>query len=272
MNYIIYLATNLVNNKKYIGQTTKERFEERQLEHLFDTFHLSNNVAFHNAIKKYGYENFKFEIIEENVSKQDIDSREQYWIAHYNTYIHAKNSNGYNETLGGQGTHGYIFTEADKQKMSIKQKQYWKNLKENNPTEYSRLCELRRQNKLGKKWDEQSRKKLSESCKGKIPWNKGKKGSQAGWNKGTSTLPPVLMIDKETGQVLNTFVNVYEAARCVFPEKVIRTTSTRIFSVCKADKGIAYGYVWRFKTNYLKGGDVNDFSKDQSEVSGENSQ
>ena len=43
-------------------------------------------------LKKYGVENFSFEIIEET---EDILTREKYWINFYNSY-----SNGYNATLG----------------------------------------------------------------------------------------------------------------------------------------------------------------------------
>ena len=48
------------------------------MEHLFDAKHVNNNVAFHNAILKYGIENFHFKIIEKNISKIDIDNREKY--------------------------------------------------------------------------------------------------------------------------------------------------------------------------------------------------
>ena len=54
------------------------------------------------------------------------------------------------------------------------------------------------------------------------------------------------MLDIETNEILQTFANAYEAARIVFPEKDEKTTACRIFSVCKANKGKAYGYFWRF--------------------------
>lgn len=241
--YIIYLATNKVNNKKYIGQTKEHRLTRRIFEHLFDATHLDNNVAFHNAILKYGLDNFVFTVIEENILESDVDDRERYWIKKYNTYIHAPNSCGYNETLGGQGTHGYKFTKADRTKMSLKQKAYWVNLKENSINEYNRLCEIRRQNKLNFKWSDESRKKLSNSCKGRVPWNKGVKGKQLAWNKGTSTNPVVLMLNPETNKIIDRFSNAYEAARKMFPEKDEKTTASRIFIVCKANKGKAYGYL-----------------------------
>ena len=245
--YLIYKITNLINGKIYIGQTGVDRLAERIYEHQFETIHSETNVAFHNAITKYGFNNFSVEVVETNISEELIDERERYYISFYNSYIHAENSNGYNETLGGQGTHGYIFTETDRLKMSMKQKAYWKNLKETNIEEYNRLCEIRRQNKLKYVWTEESRAKLSNSCKGRTPWNKGKKGLQEGWNKGSSVLPKINMIDTKTNAVLRTFNNCYEAAREVFPEKLEKTCASRIYSVCKKNKGQAYGYYWRFE-------------------------
>jgi hypothetical protein len=49
-------------------------------------------------MRKYGLENFSFEIIEE-CSKEDLDSRERYWIKKFDSYY-----NGYNQTSGGQNS------------------------------------------------------------------------------------------------------------------------------------------------------------------------
>lgn len=54
---IIYKATNTVNQKVYIGQTTRN-FKKRQQEHLYDATHNRDNLPFHNAIIKYGFEKF----------------------------------------------------------------------------------------------------------------------------------------------------------------------------------------------------------------------
>lgn len=55
------------------------------------------NMTIHKAIFKYSKQNFTFEIIEK-VPQKDLNDREKYWIAFYNSY-----KNGYNETPGGQG-------------------------------------------------------------------------------------------------------------------------------------------------------------------------
>lgn len=62
---IIYKVTNLITNKSYIGLSTRT-LQERKLEHLR---HLdSENTYFHRAIKKYGKENFSWEIIDDTAS------------------------------------------------------------------------------------------------------------------------------------------------------------------------------------------------------------
>lgn len=52
----IYLITNLVNNKKYVGQTNN--FQRRMNEHRSD-----QGTAIDQAIKAYGVKNFSSEII-----------------------------------------------------------------------------------------------------------------------------------------------------------------------------------------------------------------
>lgn len=106
---IIYMATNLINNKKYIGKTERT-LEVRKKEHLKRTNEAS---YFHRSLKKYGADNFKWEIIEE-CDVSIVNEREKYWIDFYQTYI--DKSKGYNETPGGEG---YRLSEEIKQKISL---------------------------------------------------------------------------------------------------------------------------------------------------------
>lgn len=82
----------------YIGKTYN--FEKRKREHLYD---LDNELPFHRALKKYGLENFKWEIIDKANSDKEIKEKEIYWIKRLNTCIHSPNSQGYNITVGGEG-------------------------------------------------------------------------------------------------------------------------------------------------------------------------
>lgn len=92
MKGIIYKITNKVNGKCYIGQT-RYTLEFRWRQHI----HKKDNVYFHQAIHKYGVDNFDKEVLEECDIK-DLDSREIFYIAKFDTF-----KNGYNLTVGGDG-------------------------------------------------------------------------------------------------------------------------------------------------------------------------
>ena len=94
----IYVITNNINNKKYIGKSFD--VNRRLRHHQIDTFNPNSaeyNSVIHRAIRKHGIENFSFNVLE-LCDENDLDSREMYWINKYETY-----GKGYNMTLGGQG-------------------------------------------------------------------------------------------------------------------------------------------------------------------------
>lgn len=93
----IYKITNLINNKVYIGKTSRS-LETRWQEHRKNFYKLQDKMAIHMAMFKYGPEAFDLEKIE-NCNESNINEREQYWIDYYNSY-----NNGYNSTLGGEGS------------------------------------------------------------------------------------------------------------------------------------------------------------------------
>jgi hypothetical protein len=96
----IYKITNSINDRGYVGKTENEP-KKRWKEHLAAA---RNNpiMVISKAIRKYGSENFKFEIIEECLS-EDVNKKETYWIGRLDTF-----KNGYNSTLGGEGIVGAI--------------------------------------------------------------------------------------------------------------------------------------------------------------------
>lgn len=92
----IYKITNQTNNKTYIGQSTC--IERRFAQHKSPYEHERKSyLPLYQAIKKYGIENFVFEIIEE-CPKEKLNEREQYWIQQYKSLVH---QNGYNILSGG---------------------------------------------------------------------------------------------------------------------------------------------------------------------------
>lgn len=112
---IIYKVTNLVNGKVYIGKTSR-KFEQRKSQHIRKAFNSNSNLAFHRALRKYGEDNFTWEVIDSAETEEEILEKEIIWIAYYNTYTHNKNSNGYNMTLGGDGASGFKQNEESVQK------------------------------------------------------------------------------------------------------------------------------------------------------------
>lgn len=111
----IYKYTNLINNKVYIGQT-KQSLKNRHRHHLST---LNDGTYFHRAMLKYGIENFKMELIEDNIPFENLDEREKYWIKYYDSFY--TTGKGYNLTEGGQwGSGTQILTT--KQAEEIQQK------------------------------------------------------------------------------------------------------------------------------------------------------
>lgn len=86
----IYKTTNLLNDKIYIGQTSKPT----------NTDYLGSGKVLLKAIKKYGKSNFKKEIIELCSSKEQMNEREVFWINHFDS---TNRNNGYNVATGGEG-------------------------------------------------------------------------------------------------------------------------------------------------------------------------
>jgi len=95
---IIYLATNTINNKVYIGQTIYS-LKKRSLEHKSDSSNAKRiKYHFQNAIIKYGFDKFTFEEIDTCISQEDMDEKERYWIKYYNS---TDRDFGYNISHGG---------------------------------------------------------------------------------------------------------------------------------------------------------------------------
>lgn len=95
----IYKVTNKINNKSYIGQS--KNIEQRWHTHKISPYNKNStqyNTLFYKAIRKYGINNFSFEVLEE-CSIENLNEREIYWIAYYDTYNKNK---GYNMTKGGE--------------------------------------------------------------------------------------------------------------------------------------------------------------------------
>lgn len=94
----IYKTTNIINNKIYIGQH-KTNFMEK------DEKYFGSGLYLNRAIKKYGIDNFKNEIICWCETKEELDTAEKYWINKLNS---CDKNIGYNIQIGGQGGFSHI--------------------------------------------------------------------------------------------------------------------------------------------------------------------
>lgn len=107
---IIYVITCKLNGKQYVGQTT-QLLEERFKEHA----HCKKTVI-GRAIRKYGKENFRCEVLKHCESKEDLDAWEKFFIA----ALHCKAPFGYNLTDGGGGIVGWHHKPESCAKISAK--------------------------------------------------------------------------------------------------------------------------------------------------------
>ena len=98
----IYKITNQVNGKIYIGKTNNSDRRWNDHKRLSSTpGHKEYDKILYKAMRKYGIENFTFEMIELLEDYSISGEREKYWISKYNSY-----NEGYNESSGGDGGSG----------------------------------------------------------------------------------------------------------------------------------------------------------------------
>ena len=93
----IYKITNQINGHAYIGLS--KNCLKRWNDHYSRSYHPQKQEDYdkplYKAMRKYGRENFSFEIIEE-CRREELNTREKYWIKFYNSF-----ESGYNQTEGG---------------------------------------------------------------------------------------------------------------------------------------------------------------------------
>ena len=109
----IYITTNLIDGRKYIGQKKSDKFLHEK--------YLGSGKILKQAIEAYGKENFKVELLCECESKEELDEMEIYYIKFYYAQTSRKYYNickGGQAGPGGPRFKGHRHTETTKQKMS----------------------------------------------------------------------------------------------------------------------------------------------------------
>ena len=158
----IYLTTNLINNKKYVGSHTAEKFTDK---------YKGSGSILKKAVNKYGEENFKVELVEECFDAIDLVEKEEYWIKKLNA---VESEEFYNLSYSGykRGVTGYKHTEEAKRKISEATKG------ENNPN-YGKSFFSDQNPFYGKKHTLETREKMSRNhanFSGENNPNYGKRG------------------------------------------------------------------------------------------------
>ena len=227
----IYKLTS-PSGKNYIGQTINLKDRKRC---LYNPNKYYSGHKLDNAIKKYGIENFKYEIVVQIIEsdkfklRERLDELEVYYIEKYDSY-----NNGYNMTLGGSGSKGCFQTEESRKKISEKAKG-------------------RKGSMTGRHLTEEQRKKVSDFAKTRIG-NKnpffGKSHSETTKKRiGNANSIPVIQLDLE-GNIISEFPSAKEAARLLGKPRA----DSEIIKVCKkyvSPSGRHYitalGYKWEYK-------------------------
>lgn len=212
----IYLITNDVNGKQYIGKTYYNDIQKRWKEHLYDYKRREcEKRPLYNAMNKYGIEHFHIQEIEYVSPEINLEEREIYWINKYNTYY-----NGYNATLGGDGKKLYNYEELIAAYNELK-----------NITQVAKIfnCDKGHLSNILKSYN--------------ISITPSQESSQKTNGK------PVIQYDLN-----NNFIQIFPSAKsaAISLNKITfssRGASSHITDVCKGKRKTAYGYKWKFAEN-----------------------
>ncbi len=224
----IYQIRNLVNNKKYIGQSTSLR--RRKIKHFSELRNNSHiNQHLQRAFSKYGEENFTFEIIE-ICDESTLNERESHHWSGYNwdteLYNLSKYAGSPPKLKGEDHPHyGKKFSKETRNKMSVARtgegNSQWGNRGEKN-------------HNYGKPMSEAVKRKISEANSGKGNGMFGVKGTCHPSSR------KVKMIDKINGNVINLFDTIKDGA------KYTGGSSSAIVSCCKGRTKTSGGYRWEY--------------------------
>ena len=115
---IIYLWTNSITNKHYIGQTIHP--DQRKRNHIHEALVRGSDYYFHRSLRKHGLDAFTYTVLEDNVERDKLNERENFYINKYNSIW----PNGYNQCEANS------LDEIAIQKMSDTKRKQWQMMSE----------------------------------------------------------------------------------------------------------------------------------------------
>lgn len=194
-------------------------------------------------MNKHGLENFSFEVIEQ-IDNSQLNTRQQYWIQYYNSIT----PNGYNMTVGGEGTQGYSREQSLEERLKRQEsnKQYYAE----HPEAKEKISE-----RTKKLWEnEEYRQKVTEGVHKFYQQNpdifKGQNNPFYGKHHTEESLQkikeaakkrqlPIAQLDKDTLEV----IKVHDGVKAAQSE--LHVSHGWISKAAKQNK-VAYGYRWKF--------------------------
>jgi group I intron endonuclease len=156
MGYI-YLITNKITKKKYVGQSVQKDINSRWKQHKCM---ISSSIGKYllDSYKKHGIHNFKFQIIC-ICFDEDVDDLEKHYIEKYNTLA----PNGYNLTIGGKRR--YLKKESKDKISKALSGRGGNPCSEETKQKISLANRGNKNGNFGKKMSDEQRKKISETMK-----------------------------------------------------------------------------------------------------------
>jgi len=253
-NYTVYIHTNKINNKIYIGITSRDPLKRWQ-----NGTGYRKGTYFRSAIDKYGWDNFEHEIIANNLTKIEAENFEKILIKKLQTNDRNK---GYNLTNGGNGALGYKFSKEQRQKISennkgIKNPMYGRRginnplygrTGEKSPTFGRHHTEETKQKmsllKKGKSLSDEHKSKLSEVGKGRKHTQEAKnKISKSHLGKNNPAARKVVQLDLD-----GNFIAFYETGKEAQDNTGIHFSN--ILGCCRRRQKTAGGFKWMYKEDY----------------------
>lgn len=197
------------SQKIYIGITSRRPKDRWDSGHGYRT-----QKHFFNAIKKYGWNNIKHEVLYTNLTEKEAYSKEIELIAFYKSNI---SKYGYNKSSGGEkSNYGTKMTKEQKEKIS-------------------------RANK-GRKAEKETREKISKANKGNNNGMYGKKHNKKIKEYiSKCSSKKVSCYDKN-----NNYIKTYNSIKEATLELTNKINQSSISAVCKGKRATAYGYIWKY--------------------------
>lgn len=233
---LIYKVTNIINNKVYIGQTVKQ-LSQRKSEHKHRFLFEDSHNKFYNALKKYGWDNFVWEVLEESAdwTYEILDEKEKYYIKLYDSI-----NKGYNILEGGN------CSRQDGEKMAIacgSKPFYAFNIKGEFLGEFINKTEFARQYNITVQRVVEMVNNTTYSAKGIIVIDKEKYTPALLKMRlqGCVKKLPFVAVNKQTNEQMGIFTNIEECKRQLGLPK-----SCHIGEVLKGQRQSSNGYIFYY--------------------------